>query len=361
MPKHADKTVAERMLSVDRMKYAKLADVIEDGAPNLNKAWDILGESHQNSLPIVNDSEELVYVVFKKDAESRVEHPRELMDKKRRLMCGAAVNTHDYKTRSKLLADAEVDLFVVDASQGMSDYMVETVRYLKENYDQPVIAGNIVTKEGFRMLAKAGADTVKVGMGSGYICSTQDQKRVGRGQATAVMEVVAAANELYKKDGVRIPIISDGGVLNFGDMTVALALGPSAVMVGRLVAGCRESPTDIITINDNEQVKPVWGEASLKAQAWQKERYEQNIFEEGFETVVPYVGQLKPYMQKGLARVRAGVRDAGCRNIRELHTNRNVTLEPMSSIMREEIEVKRGRAINVKLALLAAETGSKTK
>lgn len=362
LPRHRELKVKDRMLPVEKISLAMLADVLEDGVPSLKKANDMLVDSHHGSLPIVDERGMLKYVVFKKDAESKLSNPHELLDKKRRLMCGAALDTHDYKERSKLLADAEADLFVVDASQAMSDYMEETVRYLKDNYDTPVVAGNIVTPDGFKLLEKAGADGVKIGMGSGYICTTQDQKRVGRGQATAVAEVAAARNALYKKEKVYIPLISDGGVMNFGDITIALALGADAVMVGRLVAGTDESPTDVVAIKTDEgeqRVKPYWGEGSRRAWAWAPGRYEQNIFEEGFETVVSYVGPLKPYLPDGLARVKAGLRDVGCRNIRELHNgvlNKDVKLDLMSSVMRSEIETKAKRAINVALAFRAASS-----
>jgi IMP dehydrogenase len=355
--KHRDLKVKDRMIGIDRITYAKLADVIDGGTPSLQKAYDALIDSHHSSLPIVNDDLELLYVVFKRDAESRLSNPHELLDKKRRLMCAAAISTHqdDYETRMKLLMAADVDMVWIDASQGMSDYMIDAIKFVEDNYDVPTGSGNIITEKGFNMHAEAGSHAVCVGMGSGYICSTQLEKRTGRGQATAVVEVAAARDAWYERTGDYIPIISDGGVAHFADITVALELGADAVKVGRLIAGCKESPTKVVTIRGNEQVKPYWGEGSRRAWKWAPERYEQNIFEEGFLTVVPYVGPLKPYMNKGLAKVSAGIRDVSCKNLSELHARKGMDLRLMSKQMKEENELKREAAIDIELAFMEAE------
>jgi IMP dehydrogenase len=327
---HSDLKIEERMIPKERVSFALLDDVSdEDGELDLNKALGILRNSHHGSLPILDDGGRLCYVVFRKDVEEHLRNPLELVDSTKRFICGAAINTHDYRERVKAVVDAGVDFLVIDTSQAYSDYVQDCLHSLKGNFkDTPVIAGNIVTREGFDFLVENGADSVKVGMGSGSICITQEQINIGRGQATAVIEVSNARDELQKETDVYVPIISDGGVSRSADMTMALGLGADSVMVGRFVVGSEESNSARITRNMTvdgrtvqEIVKEYWGEGSNRARKWSRFRYDQASFEEGIEIYVPYVGPLRDYILPSMTMLRDGVRKAGCRNIEELHKN----------------------------------------
>lgn len=327
---HSNLKIKERMIPKERVSYASLNDVSDkDGELDLNRALEILRNSHHGSLPILDGKGHLCYVVFRKDVEEHLRNPLELVDQTKRFICGAAINTHDYKERGKAVVKAGADFLVIDTSQAYSDYLQTCLQYLKENFkDTPVIAGNIVTQEGFDFLVENGADGVKVGMGSGSICITQEQINVGRGQATAVIEVSSARDELQKEKGIYIPIISDGGVSRSADITMALALGADSVMVGRFVVGSEESNSARITRHMTvegrtvqEIVKEYWGEGSNRARKWARFRYDQASFEEGIEMYVSYVGPLRDYIIPSMTMLRDGIRKAGCRDIEELHKN----------------------------------------
>ena len=337
--RHSPLRVKERMVPIGRIACTLLKNVTDnEGRLDLGKAYDILMESHHGSLPIVDEKMKLIYVAFRKDVREHLENPLELLDCKKRLVCGAAINTRDYQERAPALAEAEADFLVIDTSQGYSDYSEKCLRYLKKNFPEtPVIAGNIITEEGFKFLVDNGADGVKIGMGSGAICITQEQIKVGRGQGTAVNEVARARDKLFEETGEYIPLVSDGGVLTASDITIALALGADSVMVGRYVVGSEESNSKRLTrhrVVDRrtvpEIVKQYWGEGSARAREWSRMRYYHMSFEEGIEIEVSYVGPLKDYMLPSLTMVKDGIRKAGCRNIEELH--KNSTLEVLSAL-----------------------------
>ncbi len=347
--RHCHLTVRDRMLpfSMGREKNNVVFAFEDEVGGDLRKAYELLIESHHGSMPIVDRNGALKCLVFKKDINEHLENPAELLDAKKRYVVGAAVNTHDYATRAPLLVDAGADVLFIDTSQGYTDYVKETLQFITNHCSIPVVAGNIVTKEGFRFLAESGASAVKVGMGPGSICITQEQIGVGRGQATAIREVVAARDDYLRETGKYIPIISDGGVVISKDITVALALGADTVMVGRYVAGCDESPTDVriaTRIADGKmqefKEKPYWGEGSAKAQQWREKRYGHSHFEEGVEATVPCVGPLKSHLHQALAKIRDGMRKAGCCSIRELHEK--AVLQVVS-----EGSIKEGRAHDV--------------
>ncbi len=343
---HSGLKVADRMIPIENVSYAMLKDVTNDkGDLDLDKANELLRDCHHGSLPILEDNGRLCYVVFKRDVEEHSKNPFELVDDRKRFICGAAINTHDYTERAKAVAEAGADFLVIDTSQSYSDYVQDCLRYLKKNFkDIPVIAGNIVTREGFEFLVENEADGVKVGMGSGSICITQEQINVGLGQATAVIEVAKARDELYKEKGVYVPIVSDGGVARTGDITMALALGADSVMVGRFLAGTEESRsarvTHHVTIDGRtvqEIVKEYWGEGSNRARDWSRFRYGHTDFEEGIETYVSYVGPLRDYLLPSLMMVRDGIRKAGAKNIKDLHEKSAVqVLSSLSLVVRGE-------------------------
>ncbi|MBF0312828.1 MAG: IMP dehydrogenase [Oligoflexia bacterium] len=249
----------------------------------------------------------------------------------------AAINTHDYTTRVPLLIAAGVDLLVIDSSDGHSYYQRKTIEWIKAHFpNTPVVAGNIITEEAFFYLAESGANAIKIGMGNGSICITQEQKGTGRGQATALMEVVHAREIFYKETGKYVPLISDGGITSDKDIIIALALGADAVMMGRYFARTDESPTDKVIIN-NKCYKPYWGEGSTKAQEWRKARYRQSLFEEGVEGFVECVGSLHQVLPVTLAKIRSAMSTAGAQTIREFQENSR--LELMSPPAQQEGKV----------------------
>lgn len=335
---HGQLRVKDRMLPLEKILYANVEQVTADGDLDLRSANSILMGAHQSSLPIVDNERNLLYVVFKRDVSEHSNNPLELVDTKKRLIVGGAINTHDYKNRIPALIESGVDFISIDTSQGYSDYVKDCLRFVNETCDTPIIAGNIVTKEGFIFLAENGADAVKVGMGSGSICITQDQIRVGRGQATAVIEVSEERDKYFGDTGDYIPICSDGGILTSGDIVIALALGADYAMAGRYFAGTEESNSEKVT----ETTKGYWGEGSSRAKAWAGKRYGQTSFEEGIEITIPYVGSLKEYMYQPLAQIKDSIRKAGSENIKELH--QNSVLEALSPL---SLSINKGKPLPV--------------
>lgn len=322
--RHSHLKVKDRMLAVDKITVAYDDEIHDD----LMAAYEKLVESHHGSLPIITRNGKLRYVVFKKDIDHYVKNPMAMLDADKRYLVGAAINTSDYKERTRAVIEAGADILFIDTSQGYTDYVKETLQFVKKEFSHiPAVGGNIVTKKGFDFLVENGADAVKVGMGPGSICITQEQIGVGRGQGTAIMEVAKARNEYYEKTGVYIPVIADGGIRVAKDITVAWSLGADAVMAGKYLAGCDETPTKVRTIAriiDGKVVevreKPYWGEGSDKAKEWMVVgRYEQNDFPEGVEAWVAYSGTLKNHLAQANAMIKDGVRKAGCANIKELH------------------------------------------
>ena len=256
----------------------------------LKEANDIIWDHKLNSLPIVNDAGQLLYFVFRKDYEQHKENPTELLDSHKRYLVGAGINTKDYEQRVPALVEAGADVLCIDSSEGYSCWQAQTLAFIREKYGDSVKvgAGNVVDKDGFLFLAKAGADFVKVGIGGGSICITRETKGIGRGQATALIEVAAARDEYFKETGIYIPICSDGGIVHDYHMTLALAMGADFLMLGRYFARFDESPTDRLIVN-GQYVKEYWGEGSNRARNWQ--RYDLGgktglAFEEGVDSYV---------------------------------------------------------------------------
>jgi IMP dehydrogenase len=306
---------------------------------DLDSANAILRQSKKSCIPIVNSEGErkLVYLVFKKDRETHREFPNELIDPDKKLICGAGINTRDYPQRVPALVSFGVDALVIDTSDGYNEFVKDTISWVKDNYpDVPIGAGNVVEKEGFLYLAEAGADFVKVGIGGGSICITQEVKGIGRGQASALMDVVEARNDYLKKTGAYIPICSDGGLVQDSHILIALAFGADFVMMGRYFARCEESPPEKRINVGSGLVKPYWGEGSMRAKNWQ--RYHESggklTFEEGVDGFVPYAGYLSDVVGNSMTVIGSTMCNLGCSNIPDLHKNATLQRRSLAS-MRE--------------------------
>ena len=303
----------------------------------LTEANDKIWDNKLNTLPILDDNQNLQYFVFRKDYDSHKENPNELLDSHKRLIVGAGINTRDYKDRVPALVEAGVDVMCIDSSDGFSEWQAETLDYIKSNFGEDVMvgAGNVVDKDGFLFLAKAGADFIKVGVGGGSICITREQKGIGRGQATALIEVAEARDEYFKETGIYVPLCSDGGIVQDYHMTLALAMGADFLMMGRYFARFDESPTKKLLVGGN-YVKEYWGEGSNRARNWQ--RYDMggssNLkFEEGVDSYVPYAGKLKDNLELTLGKIKSTMCSCGVASLDEMKANAKITLVSSTSII----------------------------
>ena len=303
----------------------------------LKEANDIIWDHKLNTLPIIDKEGRLLYFVFRKDYDAHKKNPIELLDASKRYVVGAGINTRDFEERVPALVEAGVDVLCIDSSEGFSEWQSNTLRFIREKYGDTVKvgAGNVVDREGFRFLADAGADFIKIGIGGGSICITREQKGIGRGQATAVQEVAAARDEYYEETGIYIPICSDGGIVHDYHITLALAMGADFVMLGRYFARFDESPTQRISINGN-YMKEYWGEGSARARNWQ--RYDMGgakklSFEEGVDSYVPYAGALADNVQMTLSKVKSTMCNCGATSIPELQEKARITLVSSTSIV----------------------------
>ncbi|MDP4189525.1 MAG: IMP dehydrogenase, partial [Bacteroidota bacterium] len=304
---------------------------------SLDEANDIIWENKINALPIIDDQQHLKYFVFRKDYDNHKDNPNELLDAHKRLLVGAGVNTRDYEERIPKLIEAGVDVICIDSSDGFSEWQRDTIKFVRENYGNKIKigAGNVVDHEGFKYLADAGADFVKVGIGGGSICITREQKGIGRGQATALIEVSKARDEYFEKTGIYVPICSDGGIVQDYHMVLALAMGADFLMMGRYFARFDESPTKKIIVGGN-YVKEYWGEGSNRARNWQ--RYDMggsnNLkFEEGVDSYVPYAGKLKDNLDMTLGKVKSTMCSCGALTIPELKKKAKITMVSSTSII----------------------------
>lgn len=316
----------------------KFEDVIHaDENTSLKEANDIIWEHKLNALPLIDKEQHLKYMVFRKDYDSHKENENELIDSQKRFMVGAGINTRDYAERVPALVEAGADVLCIDSSEGFTEWQKITIDYIREKYGDTVKvgAGNVVDRDGFLFLAEAGADFVKIGVGGGAICITREQKGIGRGQATAIIEVAAARDEYFEKTGVYIPICSDGGIVHDYHMTLALAMGADFIMLGRYFSRFDESPTNKVNINGS-YMKEYWGEGSNRARNWQ--RYDMGgdsklSFEEGVDSYVPYAGSLKDNVALSLSKVRSTMCNCGSLNIPHFQKNAKMTLISSTSIV----------------------------
>jgi IMP dehydrogenase len=303
----------------------------------LKTANDIIWDHKLNSLPIVDKDGRLVAFVFRKDYDQHKENPHELLDANKSYVVGAGINTRDYAERVPALVEAGADVLCIDSSEGYTEWQRRTLSFIREKYGDSVKvgAGNVVDGDGFRFLAEAGADFVKIGIGGGSICITRETKGIGRGQATAVIEVAKARDEYYKETGIYVPICSDGGIVHDYHITLALAMGCDFCMLGRYFSRFEESPTNKVLVNGS-YMKEYWGEGSARARNWQ--RYdmggaEKLSFVEGVDCYVPYAGLLHDNVSVTLSKVRSTMCNCGALSIAELQKKARLTLVSAVSIV----------------------------
>ena len=304
---------------------------------SLKEANNIIWDHKLNSLPIVDKDDHLVSFVFRKDYSQHKENPHELLDTQKRYVVGAGINTRDYAERVPALVEAGADVLCIDSSEGFTEWQARTIAFIREKYGDTVKvgAGNVVDREGFLFLAKAGADFIKIGIGGGSICITRETKGIGRGQATAVIEVAAARDEYYKETGIYIPICSDGGIVYDYHITLALAMGADFCMLGRYFSRFDESPTNKAMIKGS-YMKEYWGEGSARARNWQ--RYDMGgasklSFVEGVDCYVPYAGSLHDNLATTLSKIRSTMCNCGALSITELQEKARLTLVSAVSIV----------------------------
>ncbi len=320
----------------------------------LSEANDMIWDHKLNALPIVDGHGRLKSIVFRKDYDTHKEHPLELLDPGKRYVVGAGINTRDYAERVPALLASGADVLCLDSSDGFTEWQRMAIEHIKGRYgdDVAVGGGNVVDREGFLFLAESGADFIKVGIGGGSICITRETKGIGRGQASALIDVCAARDEYCARTGIYIPICSDGGVVHDHHLTLALAMGADFIMLGRYFARFDESPSNKVFINGT-YMKEYWGEGSNRARNWQ--RYDmggsaQLSFEEGVDSYVPYAGSLHDNVALSLAKIRSTMCNCGAVSIAQLREKAKLTVVSATSIVEggaHDVVLKDNRAASV--------------
>ena len=338
--------VTERDYRLSRMDGMELVStfmtpreklIVADASTSLKEANDIIWDHKLNSLPLVDAEGNLAYMVFRKDYDSHKENPLEMLDSDKRYMVGAGINSRDYEQRVPALVEAGADVLCIDSSEGFSDWQKMTIQWVRDHYGDSVKigAGNVVDEEGFRFLAEAGADFVKIGIGGGSICITRETKGIGRGQATATIEVAKARDAYFEETGIYVPICSDGGIVYDHHISLALAMGADFVMLGRYFARFDESPSNKVMVNGT-YMKEYWGEGSARARNWG--RYDLGgkkslSFEEGVDSYVPYAGSLKDNMAVTLLKIKSTMCNCGALTIPEFQEKAKLTVISSTSIV----------------------------
>lgn len=324
--------------------FEKLAFGYDD--ITLTDANNILWDNKVNCIPIIDKEQNLQYLVFRQDYQASKNNKDAVVDAEKRYLVGAAVNTRDYETRIPALVEAGVDVLCIDSSDGYSIWQADVIKFVRETYGDKVKigAGNVISQEGFNYLAEAGADFIKIGVGGGSICITRETKGIGRGQASAIIDVVKARDEYAKKTGVYVPLCSDGGIVNDYHITISLALGADFVMMGRYFARFEESPTKVRKVGNN-LVKEYWGEGSNRARNW--ERYDLGAnsklgFEEGVDSYVSYAGHLKDNVDVTIYKIKSTFCNCGCLDIPQFQKDTVLTLV-------SELSIREGKAHDVEL------------
>ena len=331
-------TIDKYMVPKEKLVTAKIGI-------SLNEANDIIWDNKISCLPILDENDNLDSLVFRKDYENDKNNPLSLLDDNKRYIVGAGINTRDYKERIPALVEAGVDILCIDSSDGYSVWQKDTIEWVRKTYgnDVKIGAGNVVDKEGFSYLANAGADFIKVGVGGGSICITRETKGIGRGQASAIMDVVNARDEYFKNSGIYIPICSDGGIVHDYHITLALGMGADFVMMGRYFARFDEAPSRKVK-RGGTFYKEYWGEGSNRARNWQ--RYDLGgsktnlTFEEGVDSYIPYAGSLKDNLAITISKIKSTMCNCGSISIPEFHDKARLTLV-------SNISIKEGSAHDV--------------
>lgn len=329
----ADTRISEFMTPLDAL-------VVAPEGITLPEANEMIWEHKLNCLPVVDTSGHLLSLIFRKDYDSHKEYPLELHDGNKQLIVGAGINTRDYKDRIPALLEAGADILCIDSSDGYSEWQAETIRYAKTMFGDKVKigAGNVVDREGFLYLVEAGADFVKVGIGGGSICITREQKGIGRGQASAVIEVNEARQQYFEETGIYVPICSDGGIVHDYHIVLALSMGADFVMLGRYFARFDESPGRKLLLGSSF-VKEYWGEGSSRARNWQRydfgsESKEAKLeFEEGVDSFIPYAGRLKDNLDLTVSKIKSTMCNCGALSIAELQQKARLTMVSATSIV----------------------------
>ena len=325
-----DEKVSTFMTPLDQL-------IIAPEGTTLKEANNIIWDHKLNSLPIVDSNGKLCYFVFRKDYEEHKQNPLEMLDSEKRYVVGAGINTRDYAERVPALLNAGADVLCIDSSEGFSEWQRRTIAWIREHYGESVKvgAGNVVDADGFRFLADCGADFVKVGIGGGSICITRETKGIGRGQATALIDVCRARDEYFAETGIYVPVCSDGGIVHDHHITLALAMGADFIMLGRYFARFDESPTLKVNVGGT-LMKEYWGEGSNRARNWQRYDLGGNAklsFEEGVDSFVPYAGKLSDNVRQTLSKIRSTMCNCGALTIPELQKNAKLTLVSSVSIV----------------------------
>jgi IMP dehydrogenase len=329
-----DGTVSGRMTPIADLPHAGCDITLSAANARL---WD----ERLDCLPVLYADGRLQHLVFRSDYADNKRFPNQVVDAGKRLRVGAGVNTHDYRDRVPALMEAGADVLCLDSSDGYSDWQAEALTWVKKHYPEiPIGGGNVVDGEAFMFLAEAGADFVKVGVGGGSICITRDQKGIGRGQASAVLDVAAARDAFRESTGEYVPICSDGGLVHDYHVALALAMGSDFVMMGRYFARFDQAPGAKLPTRDGF-VKEYWGEGSNRARNWQ--RYGQGgqglIFEEGVDGYVPYAGDLNEGLAATIAKIKSTMVSCGSTSLPEFQSSARLTLVSEQSFQESHANV----------------------
>lgn len=311
-----DAPLRDVMIPLDLLVTCRASDV-----PSLREARRVLkNHPHANKIPLLTEDGRVAGLVTREDVVKAARYLSALTDENGQLRVGAAVSTHERDDeRVRLLLEAGVDVLVIDSAQGATEYAQRRIRQIRAlRRDIPIIAGNVVRADAAKPLLDAGATGLRVGMGSGSICTTQSVLGLGRAQLSAVYEVACFAS------AQGIPIIADGGVREHGDIVKALACGASAVMVGRLLAGCDETPGEGMRVGDRlyKRYRGMGSPSAIREGGrfrYTDDRLTAPMVAQGVEALVPAQGSLDRFLPELTSTLRQALEYCGCASIDELH------------------------------------------